>query len=584
MTIRNEKGVALIMTFFVLIMLMAFSAMFMLRTVGEHNVTRKDRDQIKAFYLAEASGHAAFDELDRFVNTLMFNTINATNPSTVISTTEVFYNDQASNDQSNGSIDFFVASVQDSTFAPCSPSPSCLQVFDTDVYKAEYHSPDISFGNGTIQYDMTITQKTNPTKPTTDIWLFYYDYIIEATGTMANLSKSVRLIGDFTVSVQRDNFAKYALFTNRQQTPSGSNVWFTSNTNFAGPIHTNGRYNIYGNPSGTFDGIVTQQEQRARFYNNGWTVLIDDDHNSTIDVPTFNSGFTRDADAISLSSPVQEQDLIDQALGGSSYSTNGIYVPNSSGTLTGGIYVRGDCTVTMDVDVNNNARYEVIQGGTTKYITVDRPNNQTSVETLGEGTEVLVGVPDGEDGVGTILYASGTISDLNGTVQEDTKVTVSSGEDIIIQDNILYSSYTPAVGNPGDVGYVPPNADSADNLLGIVSWGGDVRIGTSAPDDVNVHGTILASNGIFTVDQYSNQWVGPRGTSTLLGGVISDSYGAFGLFSGSTGNQLSGYGRNFVYDGRMMTGSAPPYFPTLNTFIAFTPDITDKIIWQKGGK
>jgi hypothetical protein len=32
----------------------------------------------------------------------------------------------------------------------------------------------------------------------------------------------------------------------------------------------------------------------------------------------------------------------------------------------------------------------------------------------------------------------------------------------------------------------------------------------------------------------------------------------------------------------MALGEAPPYFPTLNTFIAFTNDITDKLVWQEG--
>jgi len=93
----------------------------------------------------------------------------------------------------------------------------------------------------------------------------------------------------------------------------------------------------------------------------------------------------------------------------------------------------------------------------------------------------------------------------------------------------------------------------------------------------------LARNGKVQVDNYNDTGVGPRGTATLLGGVISDYYGAFGLFNGSTGQQISGYGRNFVYDSRLLVGNAPPYFPTLNTFIAFTNDLIDKITLQEGG-
>jgi len=109
-----------------------------------------------------------------------------------------------------------------------------------------------------------------------------------------------------------------------------------------------------------------------------------------------------------------------------------------------------------------------------------------------------------------------------------------------------------------------------------------VKIGTSAPANVQVHGTVLAMSGVFEVENYNDTGVGPRGTATLLGGVIQNNYGAFGLFNGSTGQQVSGYGRNFVYDQRMQQGYAPPYFPSLSTFIAFTNDIADKTVWREG--
>jgi hypothetical protein len=65
----------------------------------------------------------------------------------------------------------------------------------------------------------------------------------------------------------------------------------------------------------------------------------------------------------------------------------------------------------------------------------------------------------------------------------------------------------------------------------------------------------------------------------MLGGTITDKYGAFGQMDQS-GNPIHGYGRNFVYDERMLQGKSPPYYPTLTTFIAFTNDISDKLVWQ----
>ena len=123
------------------------------------------------------------------------------------------------------------------------------------------------------------------------------------------------------------------------------------------------------------------------------------------------------------------------------------------------------------------------------------------------------------------------------------------------------------------------NAAGYNNLLGILSWGGDVRIGTTAPDDVNVHAVVMAPHGVFTVDDYSTG--SSRGTATLLGGVISDWYGAFGTFSGTSGMR-TGYGRNFIYDDRVLQGMAPPYFPYMDRFTIDNPvELSRKMVWRE---
>ena len=570
MNIQNERGIALVIALFVMVILMGFCSVFILRTIHESRLAKKELAMAQSFYIAEGGANAALEELDKLVNTYMTNTINATNPSTVINNTQTYIT-------SHDGIGFLMATVLDS-------GTPLLTLVGAD---ADYTIPASALGNGTYTCTIEISEKTDPVTVTPDSWDFPYNYRLLVQSSADNTDKRAVLNGDFTVRVQRDNFAKYALFTNNQTTPGGSNVWFTDKTNFAGPLHTNGRFNFALNPSGTFDGLIEQTASTARFYNNGFPVLLDADTNGTKDTPTFNAGFVRGADPITLSSATQQQDVVDQALGGTTVSTNGIYVPNSGGALTGGIYVKGDSTVTMAVNASDQAVYTIQQGGATKTITVDDVNNQTTVND-GSTSTVYNGQPTGLDHVGTVIYVDGQISGLQGTVQKNTELTVASANDVVIGDNIRYEDYTPGVGTPGQAGYVPPSAkdpvtgNDAKNLLGIVSWNGDVRIGTSAPDNVDIHGTVLAKNGIFQVDDYNNTGAGGRGTATLLGGVITDNYGAFGLFNGSTGTQISGYGRNFVYDGRMETGNAPPYFPSLNTFVAFTNDITDKMIWQEG--
>ncbi|MBF0385250.1 MAG: hypothetical protein HQL27_05205, partial [Candidatus Omnitrophica bacterium] len=238
--------------------------------------------------------------------------------------------------------------------------------------------------------------------------------------------------------------------------------------------------------------------------------------------------------------------------------------------------------------VSNNAQYTIQQGADTYIITVNRgdevitTDDQTIVQKAGFPPTTYDGLPDGIENSGTILFVDGRIDSLGGTVQNKTNLTISSESDMVIQSHLYYENYTPEAGIPGETGYVPPTAEGTDNMLGLVAWSGNVRIGTSAPNNINIHATVLSSNGIFSVDNHEDQGRGPRGTATLLGGATTNQYGAFGLFNGLTGQQLSGYGRNFNYDQRMLIGNSPPYFPTLNTFIAYTGDITDKLVWQEG--
>lgn len=564
MRLHNERGAALIISLFIVTVLLGLSSVFVLRTIYESNIAQRELDMAKSFYFAEGGSKAALQGLDTLINDYMLNTVNQTNPSTLVSQANTYV-------ATNDGIGFLYAFVENGG------SPALT----INGAAAEYLQSS-AMGSGSYEFNIEISEKTDPLTVTADAWDFPYNFRIVARGTQSSTNKDVVLSGDFTVRVQRDNFAKYALFTNDQTLPNGTNVWFTDKTNFAGPLHTNGRYNFALNPSGTFEGSIDQVEQLARFYNSGSPILLDAESNGSEDIPVFNSGFNRDVSAITLASATQQQDLVDQAQGGASIAGNGIYIPNNGTALTGGIYVEGDSTISMGVDGSNNAVYNITQGGSTRIVTVDRTNNQTSVNDPSTGTTVFSGVPDGVDGVGTVIYVNGNISSLAGTVQQDTALTISSNDDIVITDHVRYESYTPAVGTPGQAGYIPPNAIGQDNLLGLVTWNGDVRIGTGAPDNVNVHGTVLAKAGILQVDNYSDTGTGGRGTATMLGGVISDYYGAFGLFNGSTGTQVAGYGRNFVFDERMASGNAPPYFPSLNTFIAFTNDITDKMIWQEG--
>ena len=121
------------------------------------------------------------------------------------------------------------------------------------------------------------------------------------------------------------------------------------------------------------------------------------------------------------------------------------------------------------------------------------------------------------------------------------------------------------------------NALGQKNLLGLVSWEGDVRIAASAPNDLNIHGIVMAPNGMFTVDNYNQGKV--RGRATLLGGAITKYDGPFGSSSGA--KIVSGYARNFVYDERTRQGLSPPFFPQTSHFAVYNNGIQTAPTWDK---
>jgi len=423
--------------------------------------------------------------------------------------------------------------------------------------------------DGSYSARIVVTSGGSENPPNSDVFIFRYNYEIKATGTVSSINKNINLFGNFVVTVSRDNFAKFALFTNQHRSPQGKVVWFTNQTNFQGPVHTNDRFSFANNPSAHFTDDVTQHLTTARFYNNGRELLLDANANANIDVPIFDTTFERGVAEINLESSLTSNDLKTQALGTMQEpGQNGIYVPNNNGEVTGGIYIRGDANeILLATDANNNPTFRITQGSTTKVITVNYNSKTTRVETIGGSSVEYAGVPDGIANEGIIIYCKSDILSLRGTVQSNTKMTVSSERDIVITNHLRYQNYNPS----------PLNAEGFENLLGIISWGGNVRIGTAAPNDIEIHGIVMAPHGVFTVDDYDS---GPsRGIATLLGGTITDKYGPFGTFSGT--QPLSGYGRNFVYDPRVLRGYIPPYFPYLENYRAIIDGLDTRPVWKR---
>jgi len=404
---------------------------------------------------------------------------------------------------------------------------------------------------------------------------FDYYFIIRSTGRSGVWgTKKIRAEGKLRVSFSRGTFSDFLLFTDVHTTPEGYPIWFHTSGHFDGRVHTNTIMRFAYYP--TFEDLVTSVDQMAWFFNHGRPVKLDADRNGNRDVPNFYGGFVRGAPRIDMpqnsfsqmraslgldpadTSPLTEAE-IRAALGIQGGNPNnpppdGVYVPNTGTAVTGGIFIQGNANdVSLSVDHNGHQVITVThQNRTTTTIVIDDDNNRTVVDD-GSNQTVYQGVPRG------VLYTRGSIFRIGGprrsgqnvppAIEENMQLTVVSEGDMVIQSDITYEDY-----------------DNGDCVLGLFSSQGNIRIGTSAPDDLMIDAFIMASadRKCFTVDNY---WYGNfRGTVHLRGGVAESRYGAFGTF-GRRG--MTGYGRDFRYDSR---GVVPPYWPTTTLFAPDDPE------------
>ncbi len=146
-----------------------------------------------------------------------------------------------------------------------------------------------------------------------------------------------------------------------------------------------------------------------------------------------------------------------------------------------------------------------------------------------------------------VLYVNGGDVKLQGSLRG--QLTIGTSGDVQILNSVTYAND-------------PRVTPSSQDILGIVA-GNNVVISQSAPSDVEIDAAVMALNTSFIVQNWA---VGPpKGTLTVLGGIIQQKRGPVGTFSSSTGLRLSGYAKDYHYDRRMVS-MVPPFFPTTGEY------------------
>jgi len=323
------------------------------------------------------------------------------------------------------------------------------------------------------------------------------------------------------VLMQRDSYSKYSYMTQSELSSTGGTIWFMDADNIYGPIHTNGQFAMSGNPS--FYGLVTSP--------NMWRA-----HSTNPTNPNFYGGENFNAPVKDSPNTYEVDRLVDAANdGGKRYS--------------------GDIDANFYYDVNGGY-VDITYGGSSgngcaywMWWCTPIPPTPPTVETVDLTAINGVISTDGE------ITVQG---DVNGSV------TLHAEDEIQIMGDIEYKTS-------------PLTDSTSTDLLGLVSEG-DVIIDRYAhtvngTQDLTVHASIVALNTSFSVENYSSG--GARGTLNMLGGIIQKNRGPVGTFSGSS--IVSGYSKNYQYDGRLKA-SIPPSFPRESIFsIVYWKDEITKI-------
>ncbi len=430
-------------------------------------------------------------------------------------------------------------------------------------------------------------------------------FVLVSEAMVGQYKRNIVIQGEYQFNTGGEKFSKYALFTNKHEAPDGSDVWFTGETLFGGPVHTNEYFRFYNEP--WFGGTVTSagcsnpdaaiasasdpeniscgDSQGAKFYSTNPQFISADDLALGVptgtDSPVFASGAVEyKSNVIALPDNAFEQKTAAQ--------DSGLYFPSDLYSLK---LFAADATGNLLTKTTSGwtptATYQYIESCTTATsCTTYRFNaNGDLYEQNTDGSWPTIAIETDFNGV---IYAEGDIDRLSGpdrTVATSTdpdlappalaafsQITVVSENDTRITGDLKYED-EPCTGTPvretdGSVTAATCDNVAARNVLGVYTSDGDILIGNqnttdvtlNAPDNITIHASLMSAKGVVTVENYN---IGlSRGSVNLLGGIIENNYGAFGTFDAATGNFKSGFSRSFTYDERLADNVAPPFFPT----------------------
>lgn len=400
-------------------------------------------------------------------------------------------------------------------------------------------------------------------------------YIVTCTATVDGKSRQVKVVA------RQSTFGKYAYFTDRETSSSGSAIWWNSKDSIDGPVHSN---NLSGkNFNIDYSGWSTNNPRRPIFQDivTGCGSSISYQPSRPTTETTFqrvflngSKGYLLGVNKVNLppSTTVQKE----AAWGGTSGfpATTGVYIRSDANNGNGGTYIHGDCTIAMSVDGSGNQLMTVKQGANTTVVKYDLTAGTTTVLSGPVGSGSATSASSSSNGVvyctGAITSLAGTIADnkvVNGQISRRSAWTICTDtnglKDITITGNLVYQT------RPDKTQDMDAAVNLAAGTLGLVAQ--DIRIadaGVASPNnhpDREIDAVMLAGSstvdGSISVNNYNDNK--GKGTLKVIGGLIQSTRGI--VASLSSGVVQSGYAKDYRYDQRLST-APPPFFPTTGAY------------------
>ncbi len=439
---------------------------------------------------------------------------------------------------------------------------------------------------------------------------YIYPYAMTAVGRAQGVEKSqlsdrgaLLINASLVANATQQNFAAWGMFIDQWPICNGGTLVPGTIT---GPAFTNGAWTFGTSGSYIFTDAVGSANSQAGYQFSGSCAQVagnSDKVGGVTIAPTFQNGFNLGAASVPLppNDFNQEQAVLDGKGVAAGAVTNaalnaalknvsktaypvggaasGVYLPykvvGGVPTFTGGgIYVQGNATVKLSTSGASAQVYTIVQGGTTTTVTIDPVANTTTMVSGGT-TLNITGAPQEYDpatgvdmGPATMMYVNGSITALSGpgqgvaAVQDSNAITITAASDVAVTGDILYK--TPPVtltqnqipNSPADT-LIPGN--NKGQALGVFTANGDIQLNN------------LQANGNLEIDASLASICAPGGgggANCGQGGLVNTgaSINTLNIVGGRIQNQIKNIGattRNVFFDRRFaQNGFAPPWFPS----------------------